>query len=160
MAQYARPNSDVAAGSWTPSTGATLYGYIDEESYSDIDYIQVANANSTCEIGLSSVTDPESSSNHIVRYRARKAGNGALTVYLFDGATQIASQTPTLTTSIQAFSFTLSSGEADNISDYSDLRLKFAGSYVIVGGVAVSWAEFEVPDAGAPPAGARRIFIV
>jgi hypothetical protein len=46
-----QPSSDISAGSWTPSTGATLFGCIDETPYSDTDYISVA-VGSTCEVGL------------------------------------------------------------------------------------------------------------
>lgn len=145
MTQYARPSSDVSAGSWTTSP---LYAKIDEVTPSDVDFIQCSNANSTCEIALSSITDPSSSSSHTIKVRARKAGNATLTVYLFDGTTQIASWSPSITTSFAEYTYTLTSGEADNIGDYTDLRLKFQCAYVIAGGTGVSWADFEVPDAG------------
>lgn len=154
MTQYARPDSDISTGSWTSTP---LYQSIDEETASDADYIQSTTNSDTCEIGLSTVTDPSSSSNHIIKYRARKAGQGGLTVYLFDGTTQIASHTPTLTTVFADYSYTLTSGEADNISDYSDLRLKFTCSVGLFGGSGVSWADFEIPDAGASSASDNQI---
>jgi hypothetical protein len=32
MTQYARPESDVAAGNWSPSSGSDLWAMIDEET--------------------------------------------------------------------------------------------------------------------------------
>lgn len=37
--QFARPSSDVSAGTWTPSTGLDLYAMVDEETIEDTDYI-------------------------------------------------------------------------------------------------------------------------
>lgn len=151
MAQFARPDSDVDAGAWTYSTGATLFGCIDETSYDEADYIQLNNsAGSTCELGLSNVTDPASSTGHIIRVRARKVGTGTITctAYLFQGATQKATFSVTVGTSFATTEYTLTSGEADSISDYNDLRLKFTGvCNAAARYILVAWAEFEVPAA-------------
>ena len=37
--QLARPTSDVAAGSWTASSGSDLWAMVDESAASDTDYI-------------------------------------------------------------------------------------------------------------------------
>jgi hypothetical protein len=75
-AQYARPDSDVSAGTWTTDTGGTtdLYQAIDETNAVDADYIQSVTdpASAVTEVGLSNVTDPAVSTGHIVRYRARR----------------------------------------------------------------------------------------
>jgi hypothetical protein len=125
MAQFLRPASDVSDGAWVPSAGADLFATIDESSASDADYDYTESA-SPFTVGLSSGTDPASSANHTVRYRA--AGNGALNlvVTLLQTATPIATWTETAASaSFTDYSHTLSSGEADAITDYSALRLKF-----------------------------------
>lgn len=152
MAQYARPISpDVAVNGWTATP---LYAKIDEVTYSDADYIQ-NNAVSYCEVTLSSVTDPNLSTGHIVRYRyGRTRTDRALTlvVRLMQGSTQIASQTHVdPSASFVAGSFTLTGTEADSITDYSNLRLRFDITDIQNAQVygQVSWAELEVPDASA-----------
>ena len=151
MAQFARPLSDVAINGWTPTP---LNEQIDEDPYNDGDYIE-RNAVAYCEVGLSSVTDPNSSTGHIVRYRyGRTVTNRTLTlvVRLMQGSTEIASWThvdPAL--SFVAASQTLTSLQADAITDYSDLRLRFDITALQNSQVSgqVSWAELEVPEAGA-----------
>lgn len=50
-----RPVSDVSAGGWIPSTGASLYACIDEVTEDDSDYIKCAASPSieTCVMGIS-----------------------------------------------------------------------------------------------------------
>jgi hypothetical protein len=98
---------------------------LDEATASDVDYIGTTTA-STAEIALGDGLDPLSSAGHVVRFRAK--GVGTLLVSLYQGTTLIASYTPTLTGAFQTFSFTLSGAEADSITNYGDLRLKFASS--------------------------------
>lgn len=153
MAQYARPDSDVTVSGWTPSTGSTLYECIDESSASDADYIHRVRADDTCEVGLSNVTDPVSSSGHVLRVRNQKNGAGSLgtcTAKLMQGASTIGTWTLTAG-SIATDAFTLSSGEADSITDYSDLRVQITVDWIsgLTTGLAVTWVEFEVPDAPA-----------
>lgn len=123
--QLLRPTSDISAGAWAPSSGSDLYAMLDEVAYDDADYIQTTSA-STSEVKFGTGLDPNSSTGHTIRYRAK--GTGTLTITLREGATLIATHTPTLTTSFQTFSFTLSGGEADLISNYADLRLRFVSS--------------------------------
>jgi hypothetical protein len=173
MAQFARPSSDVTDGSWLTDAGSSvLYAAIDEASASDTDYIYSPdNTNTTCEIALSSVTDPTSSTGHIVRYRYARSDESAspiaaasggstssVQVFLYQGATLIATGTSrnTFDGAWAADSFTLSGTEADNITNYADLRVQITatgggGSPANRRGVAVSWAELEVPDAAVIP---------
>jgi len=135
--QYFRPVSDVAAGSWTTAAGATtgLYAQLDEATAADTDYVQSAAtpANDTVEVALGNLADPLSSTGHVVRYRYQRdviAGNPiALTVSLVQGSTVIASWAHTdvddvWTTSEQ----TLTGGQADSITSYGDLRLRFVAN--------------------------------
>lgn len=123
-AQYARPTSDVSAGTWTASSGSDLYAMLDETSANDSDYIVTTGA-STCEVALGSLTDPASSSGHIVRYRI-SATSGGITVRLRQGTTTIASWTHSpAPTSLTTYEQTLSGAEADSITSYAALKLQF-----------------------------------
>ena len=121
------PISDVSAGAWTPSAGSDLYAMLDEGTYSDADYI-VSTTSSTCEMRVTVGTDPVSSTGHILRYRLL-AGTGTISASLKQGSTTIASYGPhMLTGAAQDFAQTLSGGEADSITDYSDLRVVFVSN--------------------------------
>lgn len=125
--QYLAPVSDVAAGSWLPSTGSDLYAMLDETSYSDTDYIYTTSA-TTATLGIASGGDPAVSTGHILRYRLL-AGSGKIAVTLKQSSTTIASWGPhTLTGAAQDFAQTLTAGEADSITDYSALRVEFTSS--------------------------------
>ena len=123
-AQYARPTSDVSAGTWTASTGSDLYAMLDETSANDSDYITTTSA-STCEVALDSLTDPAVSTGHIVRYRISATGGGII-VRLREGSTTIASWTHNPAPgSLTTYAQTLSGGEADSITSYAALKLQF-----------------------------------
>ena len=93
MAQFGRPISDISAGGWVPSSGGDLYAMLDEVSASDSDYIQGDSSDTAAEVLLSTVTDPVSSSGHILRFRAQSSGGGGaperLDVELYEGTTLI-----------------------------------------------------------------------
>lgn len=125
--QLLAPVSDVSAGDWTPSAGTDLYAMLDEDPYSDTDYI-VAETESTCTIAIEAGSDPSSSTGHILRYRLL-AGSGKIAVTLKQSTTTIASWGPhTLTGAAQDFAQTLTGGEADSITDYSALRVEFTSA--------------------------------
>ncbi|MEM2159765.1 MAG: hypothetical protein QXN55_02285 [Candidatus Nitrosotenuis sp.] len=160
--QYARPDSDVTKDNWTTGTGSTtnLYAEIDESTQNDSDYdksgqISLLDTTETLEVGLSNVIDPETSSNHIVRYAYGKDASGGavidLTVSLMQGTTQIASWTHNdIGTGFTLATQTLSAAQADSITNYSDLRLRFVATYssgIVARSAQISWAEFEVPPA-------------
>ena len=132
--QMAFPSSDITLGGWTPSVAGSpteLWPMIDEMTPDDADFIQseLTPLNDTSEVRLQALGDPAVSTGHVVRYRYSKdvdAGQVDLTVKLMDGATEIASFTHTdiSTTWVQADQ-TLSAAEADAITDYANLRLRF-----------------------------------
>lgn len=146
MPQFARPSADSLDGNWTKSSGGNtdMYQMIDEAVVDDADFIQseLTPSSSPCVVALSPVTDPVSSSGHIVRYRYQKdAAGGAqinLVVQLREGyvnegtpGTLIASATHNnISDTITAGTFTLSGGEADAITDYADLYLRFVATQV------------------------------
>lgn len=133
--QYARPDSDVSRGSWTTDSGATanLWDSINETPANDSDYVRSSQSPGSADIltlTLTDVGDPASSTGHKVRYRYGKDLSSGdridLTVRLMQGTTQIAAWTHTnIGTTLTDAEQTLSSGEADAITDYNDLRLKF-----------------------------------
>lgn len=71
--QVVAPTSDISAGTWTPSTGATLYGVLDETVADDSDYMTSAGAPvaDTAEVKFAPMVDPVASTGHILRYRFR-----------------------------------------------------------------------------------------
>jgi hypothetical protein len=137
------PISDTSVGTWTTNTGATtnLYQAIDESeaSISDTDYVQsVADpATAAYEVGLASGADPLSSIDHKVSVRAlvnpNLGGTTTLTTELRQGGSALstpASWNDALTGTAQRFDHILSSAQADAITDYSTLRLRFTANQV------------------------------
>ena len=158
MVQIARPSSDITAN-WTPTTGSTHWGCIDEVTANDDTDAIDTGANPVslvCEVKFGSLTDPLSSSGHVVRYRFRRGPQGgknvSLTADLRQGATSIASWAhldAAIVNSYTTFQQTLSSGQADSITDYTDLRLRLTATTTGGGGstgVRFTWTELEVPD--------------
>lgn len=159
MTQYARPDEDKSVGFWGT---APLWSKINEESASDADNIsaQVVTFSRSCDVGLPNISDPVSSANHTITVRAKMTRDGTknatLTVILYQGTTSVASfNTGNLTTGYTNYSYTLSGAEADSITDYSNMKIRFQGNPVAGGSSTtlitfVSWAQFALPDAPAP----------
>ncbi len=131
------PYADVSnAGSWTTDSGGTtsLYAAIDENVLSDTDFIQspVGPSTSVYETALEQIADPSSSSGHIVHYRYKKslaADAIDLTVGLYQDTTLIASWTHNdISASFVTADQTLSGGQADAITNYATLRLRFTAN--------------------------------
>ena len=128
---FSRPEEVMSAGGWTPSTG-TLWGCVDEVVASDADFIYSSSTLSiadTCELGLAAVDDPTVGYGHAVSYRFRKDVLGGstvqLTVSLVQGTTVIASWVHSDVEAVSTVRQELSPAEANSISDYGDLRLRF-----------------------------------
>jgi hypothetical protein len=154
MAQFARPDSDITTTNWTRSSGTNAYyTYIDEVTADNADYVQTTSTNSGLEVKLSAVTDPLSSTDHIIRVRNWMVGSAAgeqRTILLLQGGTTIATLiTGTLSRTVGTQNnITLTGAQADAITDYSDLRLRFTATTLGAGETyRVGWAELEVPDA-------------
>lgn len=171
MAQLARPSSDVAknGGTWVDQAGATLdpstnpaWPLLDEATPDDDTTYAQANssgANNWYEVKLASLTDPSSSSGHILRVRARKSlasgqATGA-TFWLYQSTTLIATLDITpgdadFTAGWTTKTLTLSGAEADSITDYSDLRVRWLKTVSGTGtarSVRTTQIELEVPSA-------------
>jgi hypothetical protein len=161
MAQFLRPTSDITT---TNITGT--FADVDESTPNDSDFVvSPDNIAATYETLLGGTfTDPAVNTGHIARVRHAKADTGVppsttgnsqtATFGLYQGATLIA----TLGTAVTLAGWTtltyiLTGTEADNITNYADLRVRVTipagggGSPGIRRGAAVSWIEFEAPGA-------------
>ncbi len=153
MTQYARPD---ASGVLSNFTGA--YTAIDETTPSSADYITGAgNANGSAIFGLSNVTDPVASSGHVIRYQAWQENathQRTLAVHLIQGSSVVASAAAfnLVKGSATTYSATMSATEADAISDYTDLHIRFISGGTVSSPTAsqsdvfVSWFELATPD--------------
>jgi len=124
-AQFLRPIADIANSGWTPSTGSNLFSCIGEAVRNDSTYIRATAPGAICEVLLgTSSGDPLSSINHLPRI-VMSAGSGGIILRLKQGATIIKAWTyASLAGSDTLYEPTLTSGEIDAISDYTDLRLE------------------------------------
>lgn len=148
MAQFARPIADVATGvdnsEWSPSAGGDLFAVIDESSPNDnTDYIQsrLLPSQDIAVFQLGTVDDPLTHAGHVLRYRYRKneaSGDEIdLEVQLRQGYTSEASPGTLIATTTHSNisdswtngTINLSEAEAGDITDYTDLYVRFeAGS--------------------------------
>ena len=146
MVQFARPSTDTTRDNWEEDDGTTvdIFDQIDEVVADDADFIRTV-LTPTSDVYVTKLTtleDPISSTGHIVRYRYGKQTAGGdqidLTVqlreaYVNEGTpgTLIHSEVHTNIGVVWiAGSFTLSGAEADSITDYTNLYLRFVGNKV------------------------------
>lgn len=124
--QLLRPTSTVSAGSWLPSTGGSIPAVLDETVFDDADFAYTSTTADVLVVGLAAGSDPAVSTGHIVRYRLRGDGTSGVQVELLQGTTQIATWThDPAPSSFTSYEQTLSGGQADSITDYTALRLRF-----------------------------------
>jgi hypothetical protein len=136
--QIARPDSDVALGSWTDQDGGTtnIWQTIDEILANDADYIKssVDPSADTYECGLTNVEDPTIHTDHGVSYRYKKSitsGQIDLVVKLLQGSTEIASWSHlNIGDGLLTAEQELTEEQAAVITDYTDLRIRFVASKV------------------------------
>lgn len=144
MAQFARPDADLVDGNWVKGSGGNvdMFGEIDESSPVDTDYLQspLAPVTEAMAVRLSDVEDPLSSGGHVIRVRYQKdAAGGAtigLTAQLRQGYVSEVSQGTLIHSEVFADiangwvtgSVTLSGAEADAITDYADLQMRFVAN--------------------------------
>lgn len=123
-AQFLRPISDISNTGWTPSSGSDLFAMIGETVRNDATYISATEVGAICEVLLgTSAGDPLSSINHLPRI-VMSAGTGGIILRLKQGATVIKEWTyASLAGTDTLYEPTLTSGEIDSITDYTDLRL-------------------------------------
>ena len=124
-AQFLRPISDVSNSGWTPSTGTNLSACIGETVRDDAVYISATAPGAIFETLLgTSDGDPASSIRPSSAHR-HVGGSGGIVVRLKQGTTVIKAWTyASLTGTDTLYEPTLTSGEIDSITDYTDLRLQ------------------------------------
>ena len=151
MSQYARPISDISntGDTWELSSGSDIYALLDEVTPNDSDYIYTESSDTnTCVLGATSLTDPVSSADHVIRYRYLGQANNELIVSLYQGTTKIMDCPQTGTAgSWTTVAITLTGTQADSITDYGALRFQIWGDDYFFDRLYVSWVELEVPDA-------------
>lgn len=170
MSQWGLPNANSGTTNWTQGAGDGDADWFDElaegfgagrGSGAGPDDTTTAwispqsPVNEQIKTALSSVTDPQSSSGHVVRTRNRKSSASGvqidIIIYLFEGATQratasFAAVNEVFTTRV----INLSAAEADAITNYGNLIVVTEAD--AVGGGAnrrgnESAHELEVPNA-------------
>jgi len=147
-AQFARPDSDISLSGWTDPS----YSKINEVTTDDDTSYTEKTGLGTLEVGLSDITDPNSSAGHVIRSRVKQqtgsAGPEYMTCELYQGAILIASYTSAKLArgAYTSLEYTLTALEADSITNYNDLRFRFTSDQGASEVVRLSWAEFEVPD--------------
>lgn len=164
MAQFARPIGDLDnTGSWTPDVEATLWEELNDGASPDgnnvvSDTTPVVTEPFTVDLGT--ITDPVSSTGHILRIRWAKnsGGGGSKTIRIelregYVNESTLGSLRATDDYSINSTTLTtdataLSGAEADSISDYSDLQIRVMG-VASNRALKVDFVELETPDAGA-----------
>lgn len=144
MAQFARPSVDTLRDNWEEDDGTTvdIWDQIDEVAADDADFIRtvLTPTNDVYVCALTAVTDPVSSSGHVVRYRYGKDSASGdqidITVQLRQGYVNEGSQGTLIASAVHtnvaagwtAGSITLSGAEADSITNYGSLFLRFVAN--------------------------------
>lgn len=134
--QKARPDADTTLGTWLAETGAELFSRVNETTPADASFIYAPGAPSSqaVKLRLSDVTDPVSAADHFLRWRYRipvtPSSNWTVTAQLVEGTTVRATDTATgaaLTAWVER-TYTLTAGEANSITDYTNLFVVFTAT--------------------------------
>lgn len=163
MAHRMRPNTDITL-TWSTSTGTTHYTLIDEITADDADYIYTPDqANLDDEMGLAGPGFTPASGNCIVRWRETQADGGVpnssggnpstLVVQIVADAANIVYDSGSIATTQGAWGDRSGTFDVAAISNWDSVQIHFiatgsGGPTASRRGVAVSWAELEVPDVG------------
>ena len=157
--QFARPDADIETSGWIPHP---LFSRINEMVADTTSVRSTINPHGEdFTVSLSDVIDPLSPTGHIVRYvydkdlgEDHRSKIINLTVDLKQGTIIIASKTHfDISGDPTPGSFTLTASEADQITDYSGLRLTFTATAGAGSGerlAKIKWAELEVPAVLSP----------
>lgn len=144
MPQFGRPSTDTTRVGWEEDDGTIvdIFDQIDETSPDDGDFIRtgLGPVNSVYVTKLSNMTDPVSSTGHVIRYRYSKdAAAGSvinLTVQLRQGYVSEGSLGTLIqewihsdiSESLTSAAQTLGTVETDSITNYADLFLRFVAN--------------------------------
>lgn len=149
MTQTALPSATVS-NDWTV-TGPSAWEAL-RVSDGDTAKIQTSVENDLCIVNIESLSDPKNNINHVITISAKAAGSGGperIQLKLFEGATEraVSSNIAITRGSYNDFTFTLSTAQADSITDYTILRISIDAVILGVESLDVSFAKFEVDDA-------------
>jgi len=134
--QFAAPITDTSAGGWTPSTGGSLFGVIDEVVRDDGDYMQSATnpSSDTTTLKLATISDPGTDAGFEVESACGATGStGTVVISIRQGnspGSEIAAWTHSNLPvgSYARFRDGVSSAQAANITDFADLYIRFVAS--------------------------------
>ena len=155
MVQIARPNgSNDPDGAWNIAGGSASFHAATSDLNNSTAIYQTTFDFSPHTIQLdldNTITSPSDKTNHKVAVSGFYAGFSPdnFTLSLYENTTSIASQILSMdSTSPQEKSFTLSTTEANSITNYDNLNIRI--TYTYGGSVQVNFTEawLEVPDAG------------
>lgn len=156
MVQIIRPASTISSGSWSPIGDSALHEVTDETSQDgDTTRAEGASGAGTFEVKLATASDPASSVDHTIHAWGKGVGSGAgekIDVFLFEGTTQISQLANNWTPGRGSYAegvWTILEAEANNIGDYSDLRVRFVEDTIGGGSERfnVTQVYMEIPDA-------------
>ena len=133
------PTQDISANGWQPFvngvlSGQPLYDMVNEASADDSDYIQSPAdpvGTEVCELKLGPVEDPLIHTGHAIQFRYKKGGVASnrinLTVQLYQGTSTKVTEAVLndIGTGWVTGALNLTTTEAANITDYTDLRVRF-----------------------------------
>lgn len=134
--QFARPATLVSnPGGWVAMAGTQLWDMLDESAADDASSMTATSGGpsgspgNTFTVGLAPVTDPHSSTGHVIHLRGRKPQAGKRVegaVELMDGNRVIATLSIADLAAVNwtDYSYSLSPAEADAISGYGGLSLR------------------------------------
>jgi len=160
MTQTARPTSDITTDDWITTPLWSKVNDASDGTYIDSDHSGGVNP---CMVKLASLTDPVSSSGHIIYARAAVgSGSGAgevLVWRLYQGEVLVGGTSAAVSrTTITTYSYTLSAGQADSITDYTDLRIQLIADSMGYGEwIRVYDAWMECPGIDAAPAASSPV---
>lgn len=147
----ARPDGTISSSNTTVTGAATHHQAINETSPSDAEYVQGnTNTAATFEVSLGNITDPDyaDSLRHVMRMRASRSStaNVNITIALVQGTTIKATRTETgVGATITDYSYVLTADEANTITDYTDLRLRFTQNQAANVGMRIYYTTQEIP---------------
>lgn len=179
--QCSVPDADESLGTFSENNGdadASAFDELDEDTgcsgaddNATTSWRSANNPNpDVMRISITSLTDPVGNSSHNLRLSYAKSASGGRTIDLTwgirQGGTTISGCTDDTNTNISDTwvddTLTISSGCADNITDYSDLSINVSCQFS--GGGAgrrclVSAMTIDVPDAPTPTGRTRFMFV-
>ena len=174
MTQYATLDGTSDATEWTGSGGGAIHLDADTTTAGS-DYIQGEIGFEASPVGpaiftLSDVTDPESTSDHKIKYTALASAGGFMgtpgfTIALYEGTTHRHTTTNNSVNTISATAYTINltfggGGNTTTIGDYSNLILRVTNVGSEMGdNIKIYNMYFECPDASAAAATTSASFL-